>query len=226
MKHNFLIIAFAFSVFFIQKDSLAQSATVKGVVYTFDSIPVISANIEVKSSKLEIMTDSSGHFSIECAMNDVLKITAQGFYTQKVKIKDKTGNVNVNLKLKSGIKNVDAAIENGNISNEKSFRELAIVDSKAKDFSKYLNIYEIIEAKFPSVQISQGYLIIRGANRLMVSPSANAALIVVDGTINDNSILATLPTSFVKSIKIMKEGSYAKYGARGTNGVVLIETNR
>ena len=59
---------------------------------------------------------------------------------------------------------------------------------------------------------------------MQINAGNQGALIVVDGVINDNSILSTLPTSLVKSIKIMKDGSYAIYGSRGTNGVVLIKT--
>jgi len=224
MKGILVSIIILISALIIQMESFAQTVMVRGEVVTFDSIPVINANVKVKSSKLEVKTNTNGQFETECTAADLLTISASGFYSEKVKIDDKSGKVMVNLKLKSGDKNLNAAINNGHVSDAENFRALATNDDMEEDFSKYANIYEIIEGRFPGVQISQGYIIIRGANRLNVSPAENAALIVVDGVINDNSILRTLPTSLVKSIKIMKEGSNVIYGARGTNGVVQIKT--
>jgi TonB-dependent SusC/RagA subfamily outer membrane receptor len=54
----------------------------------------------------------------------------------------------------------------------------------------------------------------------------NSALIVVDGVINNSSILNTLPTSEVESIKIVKDGGSALYGSRGGNGVVVIKMKK
>jgi len=91
------------------------------------------------------------------------------------------------------------------------------------DFSQYTNMYELIQGRFAGVQVMNGEIIIRGVNSIN---SSSAALIVVDGVPSDNSILATLPPVQVKSIDILKDGSAAIYGARGSNGVVLIETKK
>ncbi len=224
MKNIFLSIIILVSAFFIQTECIAQTRIVNGMVTTFDSIPLVDASIKVKSTKQEVKTDTNGRYKVECTSDDILKVSANGFYSKKVKLDKELENVNVDLKLKSGDKNLNAAISNGHISDQESFRVIADLNDNTEDFSRFANVYEIIENKFPGVQISQGYLIIRGANRLNVGAAENAALIVVDGAINDNSILSTLPTSLVKSIKIMKEGSNAIYGSRGANGVVVIKT--
>ncbi len=202
----------------------AQDKVIHGQVFTFDSIPIINASIKVKSSKQETKSDANGRFTVECTSDDVLSVSANGFNSEKVKLDKNLDNVNVNLELKPGDKNLKKAIDDGHVSNAESFNAIASMQNDEEDFTQYANIYEIIQGRFPGVQISNGYIIIRGVNRLMASSAENGALIVVDGVINDNSILSTLPTSQVKSIKIMKNGNNAIYGSRGTNGVVLIET--
>lgn len=208
----------------ITVSGFAQDKVIHGQIFTFDTIPLINANIKVKSSKQEVKSDTTGRFKVECTSNDVLTVSANGFNSEKVKLAEKSDNVKVNLKLKPGDKNRKAAIDSGHIGNVENFNAIASVPENNEDFSQYANIYEIIQGRFPGVQISNGYIIIRGVNRILVNSAQNGALIVVDGVINDNSILSTLPTSLVKSVKILKDGNIAKYGSRGTNGVVLIET--
>ena len=84
-------------------------------------------------------------------------------------------------------------------------------------------MYDVIRGRFAGVQIINGEIIIRGINSIN---SSNAALIIVDGIPSDGSILNTIPPVQVKSINIIKDGSSAIYGSRGSNGVVLIETKR
>ena len=225
MKGILITIAIIISVSMIHVDCIAQSKSIKGEVVTFDSIPVINANIKVKSSKKEYKTDSNGRFELECESNDVLNISANGFYTSKLKVDDESTNLSITLNLKTGDKNATAAINNGHINNIESFKVLASKMNSGEDFSQYANVYEIIEGRISGVQVSNGQIIIRGANQMQVEPNVdNSALIVVDGAISDPSILSTLPTSLVKSVKVLKDGNTAAYGSQGANGVLLIET--
>ncbi len=229
MKSILFSISIIISVLFIQAESSAQTNKVSGEVFTFDSIPVIDANIKVKSTKQEVSTDVNGRFEIECEENDVLTVSADGFSSEKVKLEGESGNLNINLKLKSGDKNLNAAIDNGHLKDAESFRAIASKVDDDEDYSQYANIYEILQGKFSGVQINNGDVILRGFNTMQLDQNVtnnNSALIVVDGVINDKSVLSTLPTSLVKSVKIKKDGSATIYGAQGVNGVVVIETKK
>ena len=182
---------------------------INGVVFTFDSIPLTNAKIKVKSSKQEVESDTTGRFTVECTSNDVLFISARGFNSKKVKLSENLVNINTNLTLKPGDKNRELAIRNGHINNKESFNAIANVNQNNEDFLNYANIYEIIQGRFTGVQIEHGEIIIRGINRMQLGGVNNGALIVVDGVIRDKSILSTISTSLVKSIKVMKGGSNA-----------------
>ncbi len=228
MKSILLSITILISTLFIQSESMAQTRMVNGEVFTFDSIPLINANIKVKSSKTEVKTDNNGRFAVECTPDDMLTVSAKGFSSEKVKIAEISGSVNVNLKLKPGDKNRDAAINSGHIGNVESFNAIVSKLNNDEDFSQYSNIYEIIQGKFPGVQILNGEIIIRGLSSLELNATnnGNGALVVVNGVINNSNILNTLPTSQVKSIKILKGSESAIYGSRGANGVVAIQTKK
>ena len=219
-KIYFSLIIFAF---LFTSNLNAQEKTIHGVVTTFDSIPLIGAKIQVKSTKQIVLSDTLGHFSVACNQKDKLKVTANGFYNQNVKLAEETKLVAVNLKLKAGEKNREYAIGYGHVSDRDKLNAVANLNSNDVDFSQYSSMYDLIRGRFASVQIMNGDIIIRGINSIN---SSSAALIVVDGVPNNSSILNAISPSHVKSISVIKDGSAAIYGSRGANGVLIIETKR
>ncbi|PIF05777.1 MAG: TonB-dependent receptor [Draconibacterium sp.] len=223
MKKIFLSIAILLLGLIITIQSYAQTRIVHGAVYTFDSIPLIGVTVEVKSSDMIVSTDTTGRFTVQCEPDDVLKVKARGFRTAKVKLDEKIKLVVVNLMLKPGPHNREIAIGYGYVSDAEKLSAVANLNNKDFDFSQYSNMYELIRGRFAGVQVVNGEIIIRGINSIN---SSNAALIVLDGVIVNNSVLGTLSPTQVKSINVVKDGSSAIYGSRGANGVVLIETKR
>lgn len=210
-------------LFLFNLETFAQDKVISGVVFTFDSIPLVNAKVTAKSTKQTVSTDTLGNFYIPCNPDDVLKITANGFTSERVKLDPKIKLIIVNLKLKPGEKNREIAIGYGHVKDADKLNAIANLNSGDMDFSQYSNMYELIRGRFAGVQIINGEIIIRGTNSIN---SSSAALIVVDGIASDNSILNSIPPVQVKSINIIKDGSSAIYGSRGANGVVLIETKR
>jgi TonB-dependent SusC/RagA subfamily outer membrane receptor len=201
----------------------AQERIIHGIVTTFDSIPLIDAEVQVRSTKQKVLTDTLGRFSVAVNPGDRLKVSATGFFNQKVKLEDKTRFAAINLKLKPGEKNREYAIGYGHVSDRDKLNALATLNSNDLDFSQYSNIYDLIKGRFAGVQVVNGEIIIRGINSIN---SSSAALIVVDGVPVDGNALGSIPPVQVKSINVIKDGSSAIYGSRGANGVVLIETKR
>ncbi len=223
MKKQSFISIFSLLIFLINLNLAAQDKVISGRVFTFDSIPLINANIMAKSTKQVVQTDTLGNFYISCNDDDVLKVTANGFTSEKVKLDPKIKLVIINLKLKPGEKSREIAIGYGHVKDADKLNAVANLNSGDMDFSQYSNMYELIRGRFAGVQVINGEIIIRGQNSIN---SSSAALIVVDGVPSDDSILNSLPPVQVKSINIIKDGSSAIYGSRGANGVVLIETKR
>lgn len=207
----------------ISTNSYSQDKIIHGQVFTFDSIPLVNAQVKVKSTKQIVNTDTLGRFSVACNPEDILSVYARGFYKQKVKLADNTKLALINLKLKPGEKNKEIAIGYGYVTDRDKLTAAVSLTNDDMDFSQYTNLYDVIQGRFPGVQVVDGEIHIRGVHSLLVS---SAALIVVDGIPTDDSVLKTLPPSQVRSINVIKDGSAAIYGSRGANGVVLIETKK
>lgn len=223
MKTKILFPLIIFAIMFNAFLSGAQERVIHGIVTTFDSIPLIDAQVKVVSSKQTVFTDTLGRFSVSTNSKDKLRVSAAGFFNQRVKLDEKIKLAAINLKLKPGEKNREYAIGYGNVSDRDKLNALASLTSNDMDFSQYSNIYDLIKGRFAGVQVVNGEVIIRGINSIN---SSSAALIIVDGVPVDGSALSSIPPIQVKSINVMKDGSSAIYGSRGANGVVLIETKR
>jgi len=223
MKRKFEITGSFLILFLVSLCSNAQERLLHGRVFTFDSIPLVLANVEVKSTKQVVKTDTLGNFSVSCGLEDVLKVSAKGFNTEKVEIGHKIKLAVINLKLKPGTKNREIAIGYGHVLDSEKLNAVSNLNNDDVDFSQYTNMYELIQGRFAGVQVVNGDIIIRGVNSIN---SGTGALIVLDGSQVDKGILFTLPPVQVKSIDIIKDGSAAIYGSRGANGVVLIETKK
>jgi len=223
MKEKIKILSIFLILFALSLLSSAQDKVIHGRVFTFDSIPLVQANVEVKSNKQVVKTDSLGNFSVSCNSEDVLKVSAKGFTTEKVKLDPKIKIAIINLKLKPGTKNREYAIGYGHVKDADKLNAVSNLNNDDVDFSTYSNIYELIQGRFAGVQIVNGDIVIRGVNSIN---SGTAALIILDGMQINSSTLASIPPVQVKSINIIKDGSAAIYGSRGANGVVLIETKK
>jgi TonB-dependent SusC/RagA subfamily outer membrane receptor len=223
MNKKVYLILIIISAFLFTSNLNAQDKIIHGVITTFDSIQVIGAKIRIKSTKQIVLSDTLGHFTVACNPEDKLKVTAKGFYNQSVKITENIKLIAINLKLKSGEKNREYAVGYGHVTDRDKLNAVANLNNSDVDFSKYSNMYDLIRGRFASVQIINGEIIIRGINSINGS---SAALIVVDGVPNSSAVLNSLSPGNVKNISIIKDGSSAIYGSRGSNGVVIIETKR
>lgn len=217
MKH--ILLVFTVIVFF-SGQLFSQPRTVKGVVTTLESVAVVGAEVKVKSSKEVVYTDESGIFEVVLTGKDKLKISAHGFLNRNVKVEEEIRAVMVNLPFKSDPESLLLAVGYGHINDEDKPFAMSTLQDEEVDFSMYADIYELISGKFAGVEVSNGQIFIRGQRSINYS---NAALIVIDGTIADSGMLATLNTKDILSIDIIKDGSSSVYGSRGANGVVMIQ---
>jgi len=201
---------------------LGLEKKVQGKVCTFNNIPIAQASILVKSSKQIFHSDSLGRFSISCLPNDKVKISANGFTTQRQKINNKTTFISVTLRLKHGTNNQKKALSSQHIKDINSLYSISNLNNNEMDFSQFNNIYNLISNRFPGVEInSSGEIIVRGNTTLI---SSNAALLVINGVVVDQSVFSNLLPNEIKSINVLKDAGAAEYGSRGANGVVLVQT--
>jgi len=204
--------------------SYAQERTLKGHVTTLENIVVVNAEVKVLSSKETVLTDSLGNFEVSCLLKDKIKISANGFYSQKVKTEEIPNEAFINLVFKPGEKNLNVAMGYGHINEkDKSYATTTIKNDNNYKFAKYSNMIELITNSSPSIIVSGGSILIRGESSLNGS---SAALIIINGVDARMSQLMELEPMNVKSVDVLKGAAAAIYGSRGANGAVVITTKR
>jgi TonB-dependent SusC/RagA subfamily outer membrane receptor len=211
------------SIFFLNCTPLlsGQEKIIKGSVTTFDSIPLIGASIKVKSSEEIVFTDTLGMFTVSCLRVDKLKVSARGFSKQNVKIKEHLNNVSVDLRLNPGPENREMAIGYGHVKDRERLYAISSVNDEDIDFSDYTDIYDLLEGRFPGVQVHGNEIIVRTTHTTMGS---GAAIMVVDGIVVDESFFSSISTSDIARINVLKGAAASIYGVSGAFGVVIVET--
>lgn len=202
-------------------NTVAQHHIVHGVIHTLDSIPLEGVEIQVKSSKNKIFSDSLGKFVALCNESDKLIIKAKGFYNQNVKISDKIKLVAINLKMKPGEKQREYAIGYGNISAEELSAAILSSSENEMNYNRFSNMLDLISSM--GAQVQNGEIVLRGSRSFQGS---SGALIVIDGVISDYSYLNSLKPIEIAKIDILRDGASSVYGSRGANGAVIIETKK
>jgi len=229
-------IIFKIFLLFVCFSLSAQSETsqtpqnkISGVVVESTGDPIIGASISVKGAKTGTVTDIDGAFSLNASPTDKLVVTYLGYTTQEIEVKDKTF---FNIVLKEDDKTLEEVVVIGYGSVKKSNLTIATtnITSEAIEGRPVTNLSQVFSGQLSGVQTQTAsgvpgedlQITIRGNNSLN---SASTPLYVIDGVITE-SINDVNPND-VQTIQVLKDAaSTSIYGARGSNGVVLIETKQ
>lgn len=95
--------------------------------------------------------------------------------------------------------------------------------------TNYIDIFQAIMAKVPGMQYNPSVPSIRFIAASYGSfgdgGGGGGPLIMVDGVpVSESTVISTVPVKSVSRIDVLKFGSAASYGARGSNGVIAIYT--
>lgn len=202
---------------------------VKGRVVDEKGMPVPGATIKIKGTSIIRLTDAEGYYSITVPdENSVIVVSYTSYQPQEIMV-GKQRIINFSLKEQTiGLNDVFiigyATVERKELTGAVS----AITEKQLKDIP--LNsAAQALQGRLAGVQItsSEGApgapidINIRGRNSITQSGSP---LYVVDGIQVENALDVLSPQD-IESINILKDAaSTAIYGARGSNGVVIITT--
>lgn len=224
--------------------------TITGNVKDQEGSAIEGAKITVVETGETTTTDASGNFTVSANTGQTLSISYEGYATQTIRISGTS--VSVNLKSKKEAASIEEVTLVGYGSQKKSDVTGAISQLKAANFKEGMNISvdNLMQGKVAGVRIVQTSgepgagvnVSIRGIGSIR---SGSTPLFVVDGVpLNNDPVSSSSPdfglgntaaknplnflnTSDIESITVLKDASAAAiYGARGSNGVVLVTTKR
>lgn len=211
----------------ISISAVAQEITVSGTVFDpEEGEPIISASVIVKGSKVGVVTDYDGHYSIKAPADGVLIFSYVGYDTKEEKINGRT-TIDINMTTNSQI--LDEVVVVGYGVQRKSDITGSISSISGKDVNNTptSSVLQSLQGKASGVNIIQNSGAPGGATTIKIrgTGTVNDAdpLYVVDGFIVDD--ITHLSPNDIANIEIFKDAaSSAVYGARAANGVVSITT--
>ncbi len=209
--------------------TVSAFAEITGKVMDETGQPLSGATVQVKGTTNGTSTDADGNFKINAKAGDILVISYVGFVTTEVKV---GANNNISVALLSAAKTGDEVVVVGYGTQKKSdvTGSVAKVDVERATAVATVNVAEMLRGQASGVQITQGdnrpggtsNIIIRGQNSIR---GGNEPLIVLDGVPIPN--LNDINPDDIASIEVLKDASaQAIYGARASNGVVLVTSKR
>jgi len=232
-------IALALLIGLISNAHILHAQTVEGVVSdsnTGEKLPGVNIIVQGENN-IGTSTDSNGEFELEVpSLDETLVISFIGYQTKEVSI---NGRETINISLTSKTVMSDELVVVGYGVQRKSDVTGSISSASAEDFNQGVtqNPGQLLQGVVSGVNVTAASgepgasqdIIIRGVGSLR---SGTQPLFVVDGFMLDNSGtgVANNPLNFIntddiESIEVLKDASAtALYGARASNGVVVITT--
>ncbi|TKC07977.1 TonB-dependent receptor [Pedobacter polaris] len=215
------------------KNELKNSSvdiTIRGIVKDENGSPIPGAGVKVKGTLITVATDVNGSFSISApSESSVLIITYVGYETQEVTV-GTSKSLNIQLK-----------------PSENKLEEVAIVGFGTQRKVSLIGAQSTIDAKelkIPVASVTQSLagriagvvgvqrsgepgrsaadIWVRGISTF--GGGSSAPLILVDGVARS---ISNIDPEDIESFTVLKDASgTAVYGARGANGVILVNTKR
>lgn len=205
--------------------SMQEKRKITGVVIDERGDPVIGANIIEEGTSNGVVTDIDGQFSITLSGNVTLKVTYIGYAEQQIVVGNKT---HLDITLKEDLKSLDEVVVVGYGTKKRVNLTGAIetVDSKTFDSRATANVETALQGAIPGLMIQRSGGAVGGDNitmniRGLSSLNGGNPLVLVDGIEGE---LSNLNPADIESISVLKDASASIYGARASNGVLLVTT--
>ena len=222
------IIYFLFFFLFFFNSVFAQT-TITGTIKDEKGEPLVGASVKVRGTNNGSTTNSLGQFSIEAGSNAILEISHTGFQPQLIQVSSRN-HIDIVLQSSAAILSDVVVIGFGSQTRQKVTTSISKLDTKVLENVTYANLGSALQGAISGVQVqtttgmpgAAPRIIIRGGTSIN-NPNGAAPLYIVDGIIRPN--MNNLDQSDIESIQVLKDAaSTSIYGARGSNGVVIIVT--
>jgi TonB-dependent SusC/RagA subfamily outer membrane receptor len=230
-----------FQVFFCLA-SYAQT-NLKGKVVNADQLALPGVGIRLKGSAVATLTDVNGNFNITYNGASTLTVSAIGYVTKEVQLKDQTS---LSITLSEDVNKLEEVVVTAiGVKREKRLLTYSSQEIKAEELSraKEPSLLNSLTGKVAGVQITSTSGVAGSSSRVVIrgdiSTQNSSPLYVIDGVPMDNSetsvggdpagagisrIIDVDPNN-IENVNILKgAAATALYGSRGAGGAIIITT--
>ena len=204
-----------------------QQNSCTGNVKDSNGDPIIGATIRIDGQSGGAVSDLDGNFTIRDVKKGAkITITSIGYKSQTLVW---TGSpIHVTLQDDANMLEETVVIGYGTVKKADLAGSVAVMDSKSFKDQPVARIEDALNGRMSGVQVMSsgipgGSMKIRVRGSSSVNKS-NDPLYVVDGIVRQTGLEGISPED-IQSIQVLKDASStAIYGARGANGVVMVQT--
>ena len=208
-----------------------QGTTINGqVVSDEDGSTIPGVNIIIIGTTTGTVTDLDGNYTLTVPdRENIVRFSAVGFATKEVKVGNQN-TINVSLSTDLGALDEIVVVGYGTQSREKLTTAVSTVDTKVLENVPMGNAASALQGTVSGVRVqtltgqpgAAPRVIVRGGTSIN-NPNGAQPLYVVDGVIRDD--IEGINPMDIESMQVLKDAaSTAIYGARASNGVVILTT--
>jgi len=215
-----------------EQKEVSKTIRVTGTVSdSYGALPGVSI-VAKNQSKLNAVTDLNGKYIINVPLEATLIYSSLGYASQEVLV---SGRSQIDIVLKETTSLLEEVVVIGYGSALKGDLVGSVSEVNVEDLQKapVFSVEQGLAGRVAGVNVTSNdgqpgqegiNIIIRGANSLTQD---NSPLYVIDGFPMEDPENISLNPDDIKTFNILKDASAtAIYGARGANGVIVIETKR
>lgn len=219
-----------FLLCFLPLWALAQTISVTGVVRDAAGEAIIGASVVQEGTTNGTITGFDGNFTLKVPSQSNVVVSFIGYKTQVVPV---SGRSQLSVVLVENAKLLDEVVVIGYGTQRREAVTGSVASMRGDDLRTVQtgNITSALQGRIAGVQMSQTsskpgasmQIRIRGTRSLS---GDNDPLVVLDG-IPFAGQLSDIDPGDIKSLDILKDASStAIYGSRGSNGVIMVTTNK
>lgn len=225
MKKSILLLILCF---FCSIGAMAQSKSITGVVTDGTGEPIIGASVVEVGTTNGIITDIDGKFTLNMNPNGKIKVSYIGYQAQTIELK---GRTSLKIQMKEDSEMLEEVVVTGYGGKQlrtKVTNSISKVNEESLKVGLFSNPAQALSGAVAGLKVTQASgspgatptIVLRGGTDFNGSGSP---LVIIDGQLRDG--LSDINPEDIESMEVLKDaGATALYGARASNGVILVTT--
>ena len=223
MKKAFLV------VLMLSSSLIFAQNNISGSVSDESGNPIPGATVVVEGTTIGVVTDFDGNYQINASAGNQLTFSSLGFSSQTITVGNQTS---IDVVLATSVDILDEVVVSGYQTQQRRSLSGAIgtVDTEEAFKTQVTNAAEALQGRVAGVSVVSGgspgaapIVRIRG----YATTNDNNPLYVIDGIqTTDANVMRDINPNDIENISVLKDGSAAIYGARASNGVIVVTTKK
>ncbi len=194
-------------------------------------LPVVGAGVIVKGTTEGTVTDENGEFSLSASSGDILVISSLGYEPKEVAVGSRN-YFEIYVEPESMMLDELVVVGYGSMKKSDLATSIASVNTDEMKIFPASSAAEMLRGRASGITVTSASgrpgsvptIKIRGSRSISAS---NTPLYIIDGSVASDTEFAMINASDIESIEILKDAaSQAIYGARASDGVILVTTKR